>query len=146
MAAPVLYNLRRRVLRGGDTAASVAEPRDGDASALHFGGYLADRLVACASFYSAPSPLEISAVAYQLRFMAIDFDVQGRGYGAELLESAFATLRELGAEEVWAKARDTALGFYLATGWRKVEGSEHMSAETNLPHSVVVTSLVDPAR
>lgn len=143
MAAPVLYDLRRRVLRGGDTTKSVAEPRDEDASALHFGGYVGDRLVACGSFFPAPSPLGTGAVAYQLRFMATDFDVQGHGYGGALLESAFAELRRLGADEVWANARDTALGFYLATGWRKVEGSEHLSAETNLPHSVVVKPLVD---
>ncbi len=134
------------MLRGDDPTKSVAEPRDDDTSALHFGGYLGDRLVACASFFSAPSPLGAGSVAYQLRFMATDFDVQGRGYGAELLVLAFAALRDVGADEVWANARDTALGFYLATGWRKVEGSEHLSPETNLPHSVVVTTLVDAPR
>ncbi len=70
--------------------------------------------------------------------MATDFDVQGRGYGALVLRFAEAHLAELGVEQVWANARDTALGFYVATGWTIVEGSEHLSPETNLPHTVIV--------
>ena len=46
-----------------------------------------------------------------------------------------------GVEHLWANARDTALGFYLATGWTAVPGSEHLSKETQLPHTVVVKSL-----
>ena len=77
--------------------------------------------------------------------MATDFDVQGRGYGARVLEFAFEALRAEGAAQVWAYARDTALGFYVATGWSVVEGSEHLSAETQLPHTTIVKSLVEGA-
>ncbi len=73
--------------------------------------------------------------------MATDFDAQGKGYGAEVLEFAESQLREQGARQVWANGRDTALGFYRAIGWEIVEGSEHLSPETKLPHTVIYKSL-----
>ena len=141
--APVLHELRRRVLRGNDPELSVADPRDGDATTRHFGGFVDDRLVVSASFYLATAPVTEDLVSYQLRYMATDFDVQGRGYGAAVVEVAFDELRAVGAEQVWAYARDSALGFYVATGWSIVEGSEFISAETQLPHSIIVRLLVE---
>ncbi|MHB1087879.1 MAG: GNAT family N-acetyltransferase [Acidimicrobiales bacterium] len=135
-----LHELRRRVLRSNNPDVSVSDPRDEESSSLHFGGFLGDRLVVSASFFVSPSPLS-SGAAYQLRYMATDFDVQGKGYGALVLEAAAAQLRTLGVEQVWANGRDTALGFYRATGWQVVEGSEHLSAETRLPHTVILKSL-----
>jgi GNAT superfamily N-acetyltransferase len=77
--------------------------------------------------------------------MAIDYDVQGRGYGTVVVETALDQLRNLGAEQVWANARDTALGFYLATGWLAIAGSEHLSPETQLPHTVIYRELMGGA-
>lgn len=133
----VLHELRRRVLRSDNPDVSVADPRDEESTSLHFGGFLGDRLVVSASFYPSPPPVNPELVTYQLRYMATDFDVQGMGYGARVLEVADATLRSLGAQQIWANGRDTALGFYRATGWKTVEGSEHLSAETRLPHTVI---------
>ena len=139
----MLHELRRRVLRGNDPELSVADPRDGDVTTRHFGGFVDDRLVVSASFYLATAPVQEDIVSYQLRYMATDFDAQGNGYGASVLVIAFDELRALGAEQVWAYARDSALGFYVATGWTIVEGSEFISAETQLPHSIIVKLLVE---
>lgn len=138
----MLHELRRRVLRGNDPELSVADPRDGDATTRHFAGFVDDRLVVSASFYLATAPVHENLVSYQLRYMATDFDAQGSGYGAAVVEVAFDELRAVGAEQVWAYARDSALGFYVATGWAIVEGSEFISAETQLPHSIIVKLLV----
>ena len=73
--------------------------------------------------------------------MATDFDVQGRGYAASVMAVAEDHLRGLGARQLWANGRDTALGFYLATGWQVVEGSAHLSPETQLPHHVIFKRL-----
>jgi GNAT superfamily N-acetyltransferase len=81
-------------------------------------------------------------VTYQLRYMATDFDVQGRGYGARLLAFAEADLLARGVEQVWANGRDTALGFYEAVGWHAIENSEHVSTETMLPHTVIFKRLM----
>jgi GNAT superfamily N-acetyltransferase len=139
--APALYELRRRVLRGNDPDKSVDDPRDGDPTALHLGGFLNDRLVVSASFYPSDAPIQQDLVSYQLRYMATDFDVQGAGYGARVLAVASQELASRGAQQLWANARDTALGFYLATGWSAVEGSEHLSPYTQLPHTVIVKKL-----
>jgi GNAT superfamily N-acetyltransferase len=143
VGASNLYELRLRVLRGNDPTKKAGDAHDDEAATLHLGGFIGDRLVVSASFYLTPAPVNQELVSYQLRFMATDFDVQGKGYGAEVLEFAFDELREKGAAQVWAYARDTALGFYVATGWNVVEGSEHLSKVTNLPHTTIVKSLVD---
>jgi GNAT superfamily N-acetyltransferase len=132
-----LHELRRRVLRGNDPEKSVEDPRDEAPTSLHFGGFVDERLVVSASFFPSRSPTSEDLVTYQLRYMATDFDVQGRGYGALVLRFGEAHLAELGVQQVWANARDTALGFYVATGWTILEGSEHLSPETNLPHTVI---------
>ena len=141
VAARELHELRRRVLRENDATKSVDEPRDAESSSMHFGGLLDDRVVVSASFYPTTAPLRSDLVSYQLRYMAVDADVQGRGYGARVLEVAESALADAGAEQLWANARDTALGFYLKTGWELVPGSEHISAETQLPHHVIVKLL-----
>ena len=77
--------------------------------------------------------------------MATDFDVQGRGYGARVLAVAEEHLARHGVDELWANGRDTALGFYFALGWSAVEGSEHLSPETGLPHTVIFKRLAPRA-
>jgi GNAT superfamily N-acetyltransferase len=132
-----LYDIRRRILRAGDLTASFDYEQDHASSARHFAGVLDDRIVVSASFFLVPAPIRPELVSYQLRFMAVEADVQGKGYGTVVLDTAEAVLRDLGAQQLWANARDTALGFYLSTGWSLVEGSENVSAETNLPHTKV---------
>jgi GNAT superfamily N-acetyltransferase len=143
VTADQLHDLRRRVLRDDDPAIYRPDPRDDDATSLHYGGFVGPRLVVSASFFPSSPPMNTSLVTYQLRYMATDFDVQGRGYGARVLAFAEDDLRENGAEQVWANGRDTALGFYEAVGWLRVEGSEHLSHETSLPHTVIFKRLVD---
>lgn len=138
-----LYELRRRVLRGDDPNKSVVDPRDEDEASLHVAGLLDGRLGVSASFFPSTPPIRQDLVTYQLRYMATDFDLQGNGYGAVVLEAASEMLRARGAQQLWANARDTALGFYLATGWSVLEGSEHLSPETQLPHKVIVKLLGD---
>jgi GNAT superfamily N-acetyltransferase len=129
-----LHELRRRVLRQNDLTISVAEPRDAEPTSVHFAGLLDGRVVVSASFYPTPAPVRADLPSYQLRYMAVDFDVQGQGYGAEVLAVAESALRDAGAQQLWANARDTALGFYLKTGWELIPDSGHVSAETQLPH------------
>jgi GNAT superfamily N-acetyltransferase len=143
VSAKELLALRRRVLRADNPESSVEDPRDGEEASRHFGGFLGPRVVASASWFSSLAPVSPELRSYQLRYMAIDFDVQGRGYGGLVVDAALKELRSLGVEQVWANARDSALGFYVATGWTIVEGSEFISAETQLPHSIIVKLLVE---
>ncbi len=135
VAASELYDLRRRVLRNNDPAVNVANPADEDPAARHFAGYLDGELMVSASFFAD------GAGVYQLRYMATDPRVQGRGYGAAVLAAAERHLGREGATRLWANARDSALGFYRRLGWRVIEGSEHISAETQIPHTVIERDL-----
>jgi GNAT superfamily N-acetyltransferase len=141
VSADQLHELRRRVLRDDDPAIYHPDPRDDDETSLHYAGYLGPRLIVSASFFPSAPPMNSALVTYQLRYMATDFDVQGRGYGARVLAFAEDDLRTLGVEQLWANGRDTALGFYESVGWLRVEGSEHLSPETKLPHTVIFKSL-----
>ncbi|MEO9180978.1 MAG: GNAT family N-acetyltransferase [Acidimicrobiales bacterium] len=135
--------LRQRVLRNDDPLLYHPDVRDDEPSSLHYAGFLGERLVVSASFFPSAPPMNPSLITFQLRYMATDFDVQGRGYGALVLEFAEDELRELGVEQMWANGRDTALGFYRAVGWLSVEGSEHLSPETELPHTVIFKQLTN---
>jgi GNAT superfamily N-acetyltransferase len=142
VSADRLHDLRRRVLRNDDPAIYHPDPRDEEATSFHYGGFLGPRLVVSASFFPSAPLMNASLVTFQLRYMATDFDVQGRGYGARVLAFAEEDLRALGAEQLWANGRDTALGFYESVGWLCVEGSEHLSPETLLPHTVIFKRLI----
>ncbi len=136
-----LHDLRRRVLRSNNPEVSVADPRDEESTALHFAGLLGERIVVSASFYPSVSPRDEGLVTYQLRYMATDLELQGHGYGATVMALAEHELGAEGVEQLWANGRDTALGFYRVTGWEVLEGSAHLSLETQLPHHVIVKYL-----
>ena len=131
-----LYDLRRRVLRNNDPAANVVNPADEDRATRHFAGFVDGELAVSASFFASDEP-----GVYQLRYMATDARYQGRGYGAGVLTVAERHLASEGVTRLWANARDSALGFYRRCGWRVVEGSEHISEETQIPHTVIVKDI-----
>ncbi len=139
--AEVLYPLRRRVLRFNDPSRIVADPRDHETESRHYGGFVGPRLVVSASWYPSTSPVDPALPTWQLRYMATDLDVQGLGLGRTVIEVALEELRAMGVAQVWANGRDTALPFYDRTGWARVPGSEHLSPETQLPHTVIYRNL-----
>jgi GNAT superfamily N-acetyltransferase len=142
VSAEQLHALRQRVLRNDDPSIYHPDPRDDEETSLHYGGFLGERVVVSASFFPSAPPMNTSLTTFQLRYMATDFDVQGRGYGARVLDVAEDDLRLLGVEQIWANGRDTALAFYESVGWHRVEGSEHLSPETDLPHTVIFKRLI----
>jgi len=113
---------------------------------VHLAGLLDGVVVASASFYVNPYAAEPRRPAYQLRFMATDPIVQGRGFGARVLAEGERRLAARGVELVWANGRDSALDFYRSCGWVVVVGSEFLSVETGIPHTVIVKELLGVAR
>ena len=145
VTASTLYDLRRRVLREDDPLVEVSNPGDELATSLHYGGFLGERVVVSASLFKVSAPLSIGVdddVAYQLRYMATDFDVQGRGLGARLLHQVLEDLARRGVGQVWANARTSALAFYQVNGWNVVPNSLFVSEETHIDHVVIHRSLV----
>jgi GNAT superfamily N-acetyltransferase len=134
------HDLRRRVLRAGVPHPEVDLAIDHGADALHLGAEVDGRLAGVVSVYDAPAPPGPGGPARQIRLMAVEPELQGRGVGRQLIDEAVADARGRGAVVIWAHARDTALGFYTAMGFRP-SGPGFIHEETALPHTTVVMDL-----
>ena len=119
----------------------VGDPRDDDPASIHLAIRVDGAVVACGSFFQSISPMNFEDPCMQLRFLATSPNLQGQGLGTALLENAEARLMTRGIASIWANARDTALEFYLGRGWVTLPHSEHISPETQLPHTVIVKQL-----
>ena len=130
------HELRRRVLREDDAAATVAFDGDDEPGTVHLGVLDGDTLVGVSSWYWRPFPEQPSDRDRQLRGMAVDQTRQQRGAGATLLAAGVDRALADGALTVWARARDTALGFYERNGF-EVVGDGFVDATTALPHHII---------
>jgi GNAT superfamily N-acetyltransferase len=132
------HDLRARVLRDGNLAAALVSD-DEMPRAFHLGAHRAGVLAGVASFYPHRCPCATDVGAVQLRFMAVEPAMQGRGVGRELLDHAIRELRQQQVPLLWANGRDTALGFYVRLGFTVVgDGFIH---EPGLPHHLIVFDL-----
>lgn len=138
IAARATHDLRRRVLRNHTPSDDVRF--DGDDEALHLGVTRDGQIVAVSSWYQRSHQGAAGGRGMQLRGMASDPDFRGIGAGAALLESGAATAAALGCDHVWARARDTALGFYLQHGF-VVIGDGYVDSTTQLPHHDIIRHL-----
>ena len=73
---------------------------------------------------------------WQLRGMATANGRRGGGLGGILVEAGCQRCAGAGGRVVWARARDAALGFYVAHAF-EVVGDGFIDATTGLPHHVV---------
>ena len=94
---------------------------EGDASALHSGGFLKGELICVASLYQDGSKI-------RLRKFATDTAFQGRGYGSEMLTYLLGVAKAAGAEILWFDARESALRFYERHGCHP-EGERFFKSE-----------------
>ena len=135
-------DLRRSILRGGDPAAQIIVDGDHVAGCFHRGVRRNGVPVATAPAFPCPSPDHDASAPWQLRFMAVEFDLQGEGLGRMVLTDVIDEVRRLGGDLLWANGRDTALDFYRAMGFTVVPGSAHLSPATNLPHHRISMDLL----
>ncbi|HEY4331278.1 MAG TPA: GNAT family N-acetyltransferase [Ilumatobacteraceae bacterium] len=135
------HALRRAVLRDNDPTRPVHFPEDEAEDTVHLGVFDDDgALVATSSWAVKECPHFPGRRAVQLRGMATATAVQGKGAGGMLIESAAARYTAAGFELMWARARDSALGFYAHHDCRVV-GDGFIDDTTRLPHHVVVRDL-----
>ena len=125
------------MLRDDDPTAPVTFEGDDEPSTVHLGIDVDSHVVAVSTWMRRPFAERPADIAVQLRGMATDPARQGAGLGALLLAAGLDRARSDGADLVWARARSTALAFYLANGFVRV-GDEFVDATTGLPHVVVL--------
>ncbi len=135
LTAEATHDLRRRVLRTGTPSTDVVFADDDAPTTVHLG--LVDEqgtVIAISSWAWRPFPADPSGGrAVQLRGMAVDPARQRSGAGAILLDAGVERARADGAEQVWANARDSALGFYAAHGF-EIVGAGYLDHTTAIPH------------
>ncbi|NBY06358.1 MAG: N-acetyltransferase, partial [Betaproteobacteria bacterium] len=78
--------------------------------------------------------------AMQLKGMAVADELQGEGLGALLIDAGIALTIERGATIAWARARDSAMGFYERLGFVSA-GDGFIDGPTAMPHHIVVRTL-----
>jgi N-acetylglutamate synthase-like GNAT family acetyltransferase len=74
----------------------------------------------------------------QLRQMAVDTTVQGKGVGARIVSFSENLGRERGFAELFMHARDAVMGFYTKCGY-KVRGEQFF--EVGIPHHIMYKAL-----
>lgn len=141
ISAADTHDLRRRILRAADPDAAVEWVGDDEDGTFHLG--IRDEsgaVVAISTWLHRPDPADPAAQATQLRGMATDPALAGRGLGSQLLLAGVERCRARGDDTVWAKSRVSALGFYERAGFTIV-GAVFETADTGLPHRMVSRSL-----
>lgn len=115
------YAVLRKPLRLQFTAEQLAAEGD----FLHLGYFEGDNLLAC--LILAPE----ANGKIKMKQVAVAADMQGKGYGAQLVKGAEALAAEKGFALMYCHARDTAVPFYEKLGYSRVG---EMFEEVTIPH------------
>jgi len=116
--AVVTYALRAAVLRPDGGAITWAG--DEDPATFHLAARIGQQLVGVARFSPAPCPWRTATAPWQLRGMATDAEVRGRGVGRAMVADGLVRVTERGGDLVWCDARVAAAGFYERMGFTVV--------------------------
>ncbi|MGA1366681.1 MAG: GNAT family N-acetyltransferase, partial [Ilumatobacteraceae bacterium] len=115
------YALRTAVLRADTPTSDPKYAEDSKLGTVHLGVFDQDRvLIATSTWVINPWQDDPSAIAIQLRGMAVATKYQKSGLGKLLLDSGITHAKTHNAKYVWAKARDSALNFYLRNNFVSV--------------------------
>jgi predicted GNAT family N-acyltransferase len=135
------YALRTAVLRADTPTSDPKYAEDSKLGTVHLGVFDQDKvLIATSTWVINPWQDDPSAIAIQLRGMAVATKYQKSGLGKLLLDSGITHAKTHNAKYVWAKARDTALNFYLRNNFVSV-GDGFTEGITQMPHHLVVRKL-----
>ena len=137
LAATDTHGLRRRVLRADTPSTDVIFDGDTLATTQHLGVETEQQLVAISSWYRRPYPAHPDTMAVQLRAMATAPNMRRRGIGSLLIAAGIERARTRGVKLVWARARDSALGFYQDNGF-EVVGHGYLVAEVGQAHHDII--------
>jgi predicted GNAT family N-acyltransferase len=126
------------VLRNDTPSRDVVLPGDDEPTTVHLGVRDATGRVIAISTWLRKSPPGSDRDGVQLRMMATAPDVRGHGAGDVLLGAGIARVRAAQPGAVlWARARDSALGFYRRHGFEVVEPG-FVDTTTAMPHHVIL--------
>jgi len=111
------YDLRYRVLREPLNQPIGSEHNEGDTTGSHFALFDNSLIKAIARLDQA------SETTSQVRFVAVEMNSQGKGYGREIMNATEQKSKELGNTKMILHARDYAVDFYLKLNYKLIEPS-----------------------
>jgi GNAT superfamily N-acetyltransferase len=111
------YRLRYLVLRKPLGQPEGSERNEGDLTGEHFALYEDDVLRAIARLDTYAPTIS------QVRFVAVDSSIQGKGYGKLIMEAVENRSKETGNTKMILHARDYAIPFYEKLNYNIVEKS-----------------------
>lgn len=114
------YDLRYRVLREPLGQPRGSEQNEGDETGIHFALYDNGNLKAIARLDSSGEKTA------QVRFVAVETDQQGSGYGRMIMEATENVAKKRGDVKMILHARDYAVDFYLKLGYTLIEPSHKL--------------------
>lgn len=132
--------LRVAVLRKDTPATDCNYPEDNYPDVVHFGIIHESTAIGTSSWFMKECPENPGKSAIQLKGMAVADELQGAGLGALLIDAGLALANERGAAIAWARARDSAMGFYERLGFAST-GDGFVDGPTAMPHHIVVRTL-----
>ncbi|CAB4595408.1 unannotated protein [freshwater metagenome] len=132
--------LRVAVLRKGTPVNHCNYPEDAYPDVVHLGIVRDDSVVATSTWFTKECPEQVGVPALQLKGMAVAEALHGTGLGALLIEAGLSLARERSADIVWARARDSAMGFYERLLF-VCAGDGFIDGPTAMPHHIVIRSL-----
>jgi len=135
-----IMQLRVAVLRKGTPATDCNYPEDSYQDVVHFAIIHEGTAIATSSWFMKECPENPGTSAIQLKGMAVADELQGAGLGALLIDAGLALANERGAAIAWARARDSAMGFYERLGFAST-GDGFVDGPTAMPHHIVVRML-----
>jgi len=128
------YDLRYRILRQPWNQPRGSERNEGDATGLHFALYENEILKAIAR-------LDINDnKSAQVRFMAVETEIQRKGYGKKVMLAIETYCKEKNISEIVLHARETAIPFYENLGYQLNEKSHLLFNE--IQHFLMTKKLV----
>lgn len=130
------HPLRLAVLRSDTPTREVTFPDDDLPGTVHLGVRSGGEIVAVSTWIPRPYG---GRPAVQLRGMATSANLQGRGVGGILVEAGCEQAAVV-APLVWARARDTALAFYVRHGFT-VDGDGFVDDLTAKPHHFIIRNV-----
>ena len=135
------YDLRTAVLRADTPTSDPKYAEDTKQGTVHLGIFDENKtLIATSTWVINPWQQDLSSPAVQLRGMAVATSHQKSGLGKLLLDAGIVHAKTLDAKYIWAKARDSALDFYLRNNFVSV-GNGFTEGVTQMPHHLVVKKL-----
>lgn len=111
------FDLRYRILRAPLDQPLGSEKNDGDALGIHFALYDNGTLKAIARLDQSEKYIS------QVRFVAVEKNVQGNGYGKSIMLATEKAAIERGDSKMILHARDYAVDFYLKLDYHVIEKS-----------------------